>query len=91
MGARSSLTHRGMNGWRAWVSYENAHVERFNQTVMSRARAAMLQSNLPVSYLPNAIDMAIDEHNLLELDQRSYSTQIWVELCSMQHTCFTKH
>ena len=43
---------------------QNAHVERFNQTVMCRSRANLLQSNLPASYLPYAIDMAIDEYNI---------------------------
>ena len=43
---------------------QNAHVERFNQTVMCRARATLLQSNLPSAYLPYAIDMAIAKYNI---------------------------
>ena len=41
---------------------QNAHLERFNQIVLCRACAGMLQSNLPASYLPYPLNIAIDEY-----------------------------
>lgn len=49
----------------AWIPAQSKNVERFDQTVMCRVCAGMLQRNLPEPCLPYAIDISIDKYNLI--------------------------